>query len=229
MEKDRSTKIISIITMIIAVVGLTLGFASYTRSLDIFPKASVNLGDSNFSVKFSTVSDKVEVDTLTPTSIVGNAKGEAGIIQNDLTNPTISNLKATFYAPGESILYTFYAVNNGAYDAYLKKIKIANVEGNDSAVICTAKDESHAESVTEACKGIKITVDVADNLATATTLKTDNLENITDKKIAKTFSSTYNGQLVRVKLEYVDGSLVANGSFDVQFGNVSLEYSTQDF
>ena len=53
MEKDRSGKIIAIVALFVAVVGLSLGFAAFTTSLTIDTAANVTSNSSNWNVGFS--------------------------------------------------------------------------------------------------------------------------------------------------------------------------------
>ncbi len=230
MEKDRSSKIMAVVAMFIAVVGLSLGFAAFTRTLTIESTASVNPSDTTFSVKLSSKATEVDESTesITP-AVVGSATGatEEISISNSAT-PTISGLGATFTKPNSSVTYTFYAVNDGEFDAYLKNINIANVASQETAVYCTADAETDATMVAEACKGIEMTITVDDDaIATATTELTSSKTGISEKKIVKP-TETKSSHTIKVKLEYKENSKIADGKFSVKFGNVSLEYKSQD-
>lgn len=231
MERDRSSKIIAIIAVFVAIVGLSLGFAAFTRTLVIQSSAAIEPSDTTFSVKLSSKS--TEVDT-TNTEIAVDKSATAtdtkgSIVINNTGNPSISGLGATFTKPGEHVTYTFYAVNDGEYDAFLKSIEIANAASGTHGVECTAKDSADPTMVASACKGIKMTVTVAtDKTATATFDSTSSNTGITLTSIPKAVADSKNSHTVVVKLEYLADSALADGSFDVKFGTVSLKYSSQD-
>ena len=231
MERDRSSKIIAIIAVFVAIVGLSLGFAAFTRTLVIQSSAAIQPGDDTFSVKLSSISTSVDTTAskiaVDKSETATDTKGTIAI--NNTGNPSISGLGATFTKPGEYVTYTFYAVNDGEYDAFLKSIKIANATDGSHGVECSAKDSTDPTMVANACKGIKMTVTVATNKeATATFDSTVSNDNITATSITKSALENKNSHTVVVKLEYLADSAIADGSFDVKFGTVSLKYSSQD-
>ena len=107
MEKNRSSKVIAVVALCVAIVGLTLGFAAFSNTLNIESNATVNPTGETFSVNFSSSASAVETDlvipTKNPTSLVaGNAT-----INNAGSNPQITGLTATFTEPGQSATYIF--------------------------------------------------------------------------------------------------------------------------
>ena len=54
MERDRSAKIIAIVALCIAIVGLSIGFAAFSSNLTISSSANVKPDPSSFDVNFST-------------------------------------------------------------------------------------------------------------------------------------------------------------------------------
>ncbi len=251
MEKDRNTKIISIVSMFIAVLCLSIGFAAFSRTLNIQSSATVNISKENFSVKLSQ----------TPNSLVGgNMAGyvevspeetdarpsydyEPVVADNESESPTLKGINATFTKPGQSVTYKgIYIVNDGQFDAILNGLSIANVDGQNSAVVCEAKEGTNADYVKEACKGIKMQITISSNdtfsptpyiIAWATTEESypGNYTPGAAMNIKANFggndSSDGEPHVLEVKLSYEDGSTVADGPFDVKFGNVSINYGTQ--
>ena len=56
MEKNKGSKIIAIVALVVAVFGLTLGFAAFSNTLTISSSAYVSPSSDNFKINFSTSS-----------------------------------------------------------------------------------------------------------------------------------------------------------------------------
>ena len=211
MEKLRSKKILTIIELVVAVVGLSVGFAVFSSVLTISSEAQVNPNASTFSVKFSKVSNEVldgEANLVYPVGLNKN-----GALINNTTNPTITGLKAEFTAPGESVVYKFYVRNEGEYLAYLNSIEI----GSKS---CTPGIGTNTSLVSDACEDINVSVKVGSMKEVTSTQK-----DITGQTLAV---NSY--QEVIVTIAYAENGARADGPFSVKLGDVYLTYSSiQDF
>ncbi len=53
MEKQRQTKVITIVALVVAVFGISLGFAAFSNILTISSSATVKPDALSFSVRFS--------------------------------------------------------------------------------------------------------------------------------------------------------------------------------
>ncbi|MBR6690338.1 MAG: hypothetical protein IKL65_03300, partial [Bacilli bacterium] len=141
--------------------------------------------------------------------------GDPATIDNS-SNPTISGLNAKFTAPNQSVTYTFYARNTGEFLAYLNYITFANVEGASSNKVCTASDGTSQALVDQACNGISMSVKVG-NLEAVTTSQSS-IQNHT--------LATNTSEVVTVTISYAENAALADGAFNVSFGDVSLIYSS---
>ena len=56
MDRNREAKIISIVALFIAVVGVSVGFAAFSNTLTINSSAEVKPDSSKFAVNFSSTS-----------------------------------------------------------------------------------------------------------------------------------------------------------------------------
>lgn len=107
MEKERGAKVIAIVALLIAVVGLTVGYAAYSSTLTINGTANVD-----------PASWKVNFDYKTGTSLTGKANGHAA--ENTaptLADTTISGFDVTLKAPGDSVTYNFLIKNSETLNA----------------------------------------------------------------------------------------------------------------
>lgn len=219
-SKDSTAKVISIVALVVAVIGVSVGFAAFSNTLTISSTVTVSPDESNFDVNFSS-SETAEVDgsvipTKTPaTATDDELSGTVATIDNTGA-PTIKNLHADFTEPGQSVSYSFYSHNNGKLVAYLKAVSFANVDNNSNKK-CTAKPGTTQALVDQACNGISISVKVGNNTFSGSD------GNITDHSLA---IDQY--EPVVVTISYDSSAKVADGDFDVQFGDITLTYSSVD-
>ena len=223
MGKDnRNVKIIAIAALLVAVAGVSIGFAAFTRTLTIEAGANVTPTD-DFNVVFSkssssvTTEGGVDASSKTPSTLTTST----AVISNDASGgPTISNLHATFTQPGQSATYTFYAYNNSSYDAYL-----TNFIFTPAATKCTASTGSTVTSalMTAACPDINVKVTVGSG--------DSNTANVTaSKSVTNHTLAAGSAELVTVVISYdtVANQTLADGAFDVDFGTIQLKYKTVD-
>ena len=152
MERDRSAKIIAIVALCVAVVGLSIGFATFSNNLTIKSNAKVKPNASDFDVNFST-SNTSELDGTVSGIGTNSATAEDATIDNS-DSPTITGLKANFTEPGQKVTYSFYAHNAGKYVAYLNNVTYANVSGKTATKVCTAgvgTDATMVGTITGSC------------------------------------------------------------------------------
>lgn len=217
MEKNRNAQVIAIVALVVAVLGLSIGFASFSNVLNIQASANVKPDSSTLNVDFSSSIDSVTVAEITPTATPNSIVTTNATIDNSV-DPTISNLSATFTEPGQSVVYKFYAYNAGELNAYLKSIVYANVAGGNATKVCTAKEGTTDALVQKACENILVKVKVGNELETAT-----GKASITGHSLAKK-----TGEMITVTLEYAAGAERTDGDFSVAFGNITLNYSSAD-
>ena len=105
MEKERRIKILSIIALIVAVLGLTVAFAALSETLTINGTASVE-----------AASWDIHFENLTGPDLEGTGKVNDTAI---LDGTTISNVNMSVTKPGDSVTYYFDIVNDGTIDAVL--------------------------------------------------------------------------------------------------------------
>ena len=219
MEKNRSSKIVAILALVVGVAGLSLGFAAFSNTLTIKSSAEVKPDSNKFNVDFSSASTAVETSPVAPAlnKTVEGFTATNGTIDNS-TDPVISNLKATFTEPGQTATYSFYAYNAGEYDAFLKSITFENVSEESSSKVCTPATGTTANLVAAACEGISVSVKVGDEAAT-----TGSVASITNHSLAKATAEP-----VVVTISYAQDAAIADGDFTVAFGDIKLSYASVD-
>ena len=120
MERERSGKVIAIATLIVGIIGLSLGFAAFSTSLNITSSADVPIDASVWNVGFST-----EDDAMTPGNVTGSgSNGTLALTQFVISQGTNAVLNTT---NNSSVEYDFYIYNGGDLDAYLNTVTMGNL------------------------------------------------------------------------------------------------------
>ncbi len=215
MERDRSAKIIAIVALCVAIVGLSIGFAAFSNNLTIKSNATVSPNQNDFDVNFST-SNTSELDGTVSGVGTNSATAEDATIDNS-DSPTITGLKANFTEPGQKVTYSFYAHNAGKYKAYLNNVTYANVNGETATKVCTAGVGTDATMVDAACTGISVSVKVGNDTYTGS------MDSITNHLLGL---DSY--EEVVVTIEYNNSASRADGDFEVAFGDIILTYDSVD-
>ncbi len=207
MKKKRSNdKSLVLLALIIAVVGLGIGFSFFTKTLNIKSSATVNPTDT-FKIVFST-SGTESLAGSPVYDLDGYASG--GTFAKDATS--LTDLTANFTDKNQTATWELYAFNDSEYDGYLNNVEIGNIT-------CTANDGTTQSLVDEACHDLSIKVTVGDTDFTQTTAS--NL--ITTHKL-----ESNKGEKVKVSLTYAGDNKKADGSFSVDIGKITLTYDSVD-
>ena len=207
MKSEKRKQILTLSILVVAILVITIGFAAFSVTLRINSSATINPNSGTFSVKFSTTKDTLTVADVTPTNYTTGLTVTNGKIDNS-GNPTISNLSIEFKNPGDYVEYVFYARNEGEYNAYLNNI---NFIGTKS---CEAGEGASNELVQSACNSISLTVTVG------------GIDYITTTGITDHILNKNTGEEVKVTLKYADNGARADGPFTVNFGEITMVYST---
>ena len=213
MRSERKKQIMTLSILLVAILVISIGFAAFSKTFQFEPTLTVNPDSRMFGVKFSKTSNEVTTGIVTPTpypsqETLGLSKE---IVADDITidgSTTLEGLFATFISPGDSVEYSFYAVNAGEYDAYLNSI---NFIGNKT---CTAGEGTTNDLVQAACNGISMEVTV-DGVT---------YQNPSTQLGIKLIKKAH--QTITVKLSYDTNAARADGPFTVEFQDLSLVYST---
>lgn len=228
MEKrDRGFKVIAVIALLIAVVGLSIAYAGYTASLTINGNGATaaTVDASTWKIIWTSLSGDADGDAELPDS--------DGLAIDTTTNTSISGAVGTLYNPGDTITYTWKAENKGTIDAEAVKIDLGNLtcapaDGSDAttaqaAAVCDALVATDGSKSTFTYKIDNNNV-ITKNLLTS---RQDNIA-VTNGDLAKVDTTTstngvHNLTLV-LKFEPADGNFVIDGPVDVSLGNTTVYY-----
>lgn len=163
MEKDRQGRALAIAALLVAVVGLSMGFAAFSTSLTINSSANVTASKGTWNVGFSTDdgSTIASVDTATTVNADNSNPGVINVTKYTITQNTNATLATT---SGSSVSYTLDIANLGTMDAKLDSVTWAtdpitctNATGSASQVI-----EGTAQAGTTKSGGNTSTISAAD-------------------------------------------------------------------
>ena len=207
MERHRQVKMLSIIALVIAIVGMSLGFAAFSTTLSISSSASVTPSSEDFKVVFSSSSTGAETDEIeysggmiaTPPS---NAKVSGG---------KISDIEITFTKPGESVLYEAYIYNAGKYDAYITDV-------NFGGKTCVADEGTTDSLVQKACDDIILTIG-----GTGFSVPVD-YSGVFKNVLLKPGESRW----IEIGIHYLDQGDFADGPFSIIFDDITINTGSVD-
>lgn len=217
MHRYRRTQIITICALVVAIVTLGVGFAAFSTTLNISSSANVSSNSDDFKVQFSTTEYAVDTTNSSCKIIEGTGTnggiGGIGCVKSN----SISDMAIVFTQPGQSVDFRIYIHNTGQYDAYLKSIMWNNIVGENTYKKCAASTTDSTAAtpslVSVACEGITISYDyngVSYDFGDLSGLKLEI------------------GQTSYLDLHVLYEGERADGPFNVEFGNISLEYGTVD-
>lgn len=113
--ENKTVKTLAIAALVVAVGGLTLGYAALSQVLTINTEAKVQSSKTSWNVKF--VANAVADPEATGDAIKGTAT---------LTDTTVTLNDVVLKAPGDTVTYLFDVTNAGQIDAKLSSIAMKN-------------------------------------------------------------------------------------------------------
>lgn len=135
MERNGSGKVIAVIALVVAVVGLSLGFAAYSTYLRIEGSATVQTSTDNWKVGFSTDTDIEPLNgtnTVTGVNATTGHTNEGGTITVSRYSISQATKPVLATTTGSSVQYTLKVLNKGSLDANLDSVSF-----NEYPVSCT--------------------------------------------------------------------------------------------
>lgn len=133
MEKERRIKFLGIVSLIVALLGLTIAFAALSTTLTI--NGTAYLDAAKWGIKFENLSEPEKVGDA-------NTTGTA-IIEEDVS---INNIQVSLKTPGDSVVYNVDLVNNGTINAKIEKIEKVKLTAEQERYLnFIVKDEDEKE------------------------------------------------------------------------------------
>lgn len=129
MEKDRGFKIIAVVALLIAVVGLSIAYAGYTATLTIDGTATV-------------AGNTWKIQWTTPTGTkTGLASIDGATFAVNSTNQAVSGTLGKLVAPGDSITWSWTAKNDGQIPAEVTGVTLGSLSctggtGTEASDVC---------------------------------------------------------------------------------------------
>ena len=234
MRKDRKIQMLSIVALVLAITGMSLGFAAFSSTLTISSSATVTPNSDDFSITFLGLDENGEYtseSSIYPIS-ENNISGNIATISNGKV-PTISNLKASFTEPGQSVIYSYKNLNTGLYNIYMKSWLFDLLDGMNDVIECVPAENSDVSSelLYNACQDIDVKVQVYSS--DGTELVDGYMRYYFD--IFGTSLVSFGDNLMLspndyyttvISIEYASDGARADGDFDVKIANIGVEYGT---
>ena len=211
---------VTIAALIIAIIGLSIGFAAFSNTLTIRSSASVN-PTNTMRVVFSKSSSGEVTGAVNSVLPDNSTYGDGATIDNSASqNSVLKDIHAKFTAPNQTVKYNtdLYVVNVGNYQAQLTGVTFKNITGESVFKKCTAVTTNKQESeiatdslVQQACNGISISVKIGNKVATPS-----------DTSLNYQILNVGASLPVEVTITYANGSAYADGDFEVEFGDIEI-------
>jgi len=210
MEKERGAKLIALVALFVAILGLSIGFAGWTAQLTISgTSAGVSGGADAGADSFANL--------ITVSNVSCDDKTESAIVENvgSASAHSWTGTKVGLTKTGDYVACTATVTNSSDFIAYLDDVKIAG------SIQC----EGAGQNVQAACDALKLTVTghgTKDSTATAQATTITNATDISDNFIDADSTGT-----ITLKLEYL-GAAVSDTDFTATIPSITFDYSTVD-
>ncbi len=154
MRTERNLKILAIVAITLAVGGLSVGFAAFSRTLEI-TNAAVNVDPASFGIEFTSLALTAE----------GDATGNEPALAPAAT--TVTGIQVGFSKPGDKVTYDFVVTNTGNLDAELKSFTDFTLPATIDAITCSVAGDETNVSAVNVCGNILYTFTYTDGSAFA--------------------------------------------------------------
>ncbi len=208
---SRNKKLVTIVALVVAIIGLGIGFAAFATNLKVDSGAKVTPSASAFKVKFSGTTLNCNTKTGSGAATATGTIGTDGL--------SITGLAVTLTKPGDSVTCTGTITAEGDYTAYLTGI-------TTSKLTCSAASGTFGSLGSAACSSIKATFSVGTAVATATTASSSNAATLGESlKLTKT-GTTFNSHTLTVKIEYLSSGKATDEAMNITIPKTTLVYQT---
>ena len=141
MEKQRTIRMLGLITVFVAVLGLTVAFAAMSRTLTINGTAEVD--NSKWDVHFATdIDGSIDMDEWKNSLLAETGNGKLTKLPT-IASTSVSDFEVTLTKPGDEVELGFIISNTGTMNAKLSDIQIkepvctSNTNPADAEIVCS--------------------------------------------------------------------------------------------
>ena len=212
MEKNNS-KMIAVAALVVAVIGLSVGFAAFAATLTIENISATMTADNQFTANVNYKST-APTCTVTGSSTAISGSYNAGTATGKLW----SGISVPLTMTQKSITCVAEIENTSAYRAALDSITIGGTFTCQS--VAASGTDGYATNASTICAGTKVTVNTSGATAEFTNASHAGLTGITGSSIASSGSAT-----VTVTIEYT-GTVAADGDVAITIPTISMNYKS---
>ena len=195
MEKERRTKALVVVVLLIVVVGLTIAFAALSATLNI--KGTAYLDAAKWGIRFENLSSPTKIGSATTT---GTAKIE------ETKAAEITDINVSLSTPGDKVTYTVDLVNKGTINAKIDKIEKTQLTSEQQRYLTFKVTDKNGKEVSE---GDILSAGETRNL----TITIEFIKNLTKEDLPKqtsTISLSYKLNFVQTDEKATSGSQGGN-------------------
>ena len=205
MNKDKKFKVLGIVSLIVAVIGLTLGFAAYTSLIKFNtfkPIQRSEDSDYEFTNKINFINDAT-----------CEVKGEATVTPGSAIGDTWNGITATFKNPKDEIKCEATIRNDSVYTAYL-----TNITSFDKVITCSGK----ATNKDEICKEISLELEAFGG----SEFEIENNKATYKPGKKSTWIYPKSTKKIELEIDYTEKDEKPNGDMQITIPTIKLIFST---
>ena len=140
MQKQKSFQLAVIGVLAFAVIIMSIGFAAYSQTLNI--SGTTTVAANKWSVHFVTNSFQVAQDSVQETSV-------------DVSDTTVT-YAATLTEPGDKFAFSINVINDGTFDALLKKVTLTPLTAAQQKYLTYTLKYDNTNTYTTTTDGLNI-------------------------------------------------------------------------
>ncbi len=219
MERNRGFKIIAVIALVIGVIGLSIGFAAFSKTLNI-SSATVNT-----TARTNVFATAIHYDGmpiyLPPVNVTNINKGTQ-------TTDTWSGISFTIDSNQNNAsvtLFTRVLNDSTEYTGYLQSIT-----SNNGVIECTPVGDTDSDLVAAACTKMNLQVSIAEadgsNSTSANITSTTPANKIVTAQDPATTITNVNYGTLQLRFSYSHDSTIPDGQFTVTIPAITFSYTS---
>ena len=225
MEKERRTKALVVVVLLIVVAGLTVAFAALSTTLNI--NGTAYLDAAKWGIRFENLSSPTKIGSATTT---GTAKIE------ETKSAEITGINVSLSTPGDKVAYTVDLVNKGTINAKIDNIEKTVLTSEQQRYLTFKVTDNEGNEIKEGIilsagelKKITITIEFIKDLAkedlptsTSTISLSYKLNFVqTDEKVTTTTILPQTCTTFKKKITYKVGDVIAMCNTETKIGRAS--------